>query len=103
MDGSIASFKAQGKMTLAHRAKRQAEGLVLLSSIEPIQIAFGLRRLRKQLDAGMVDAKGEDLVALAKAYVAVVEPLLRICQVPTAPKGQLAPNGSHAKPILPIA
>lgn len=75
-----------------------------MSSLEPVQIAFGLRHLRRKFDK-LIDnsEKAEELVELAKAYVIVVEPLMRLCQVPTPPRSQTPRNGTNAKPVLDMA
>lgn len=74
-----------------------------LASCEPLQVAFGLRRLRRNLEKEMDGATGEELVAIAGAYVKVIDPLLRLCQFPTAPKGKQDNGGTNAKPVLDMA
>lgn len=88
-------------MSLSHRALRASNALAAMSSLEPVQIAFGLRHLRRKFDKLIDKAeKPDELIELAKAYVIVVEPLMRLCQVPTPPKGRMESNGTKARPIL---
>jgi len=76
--------------------------LASMSALEPIQVAFGLRHLRRKMQAEMESATGSDLCDLARAYVSVIDPLLRICQVPTPPRASLPRNGDNAKPVLAL-
>ncbi len=101
----IDAISGESKLSLSHRANRNANALLSLSLVEPAQIGFGLRRLRRKLDAAIATTDaGPELCELASSYVKVIDPLLRLCQVPTPPRAMLAKgNGTNAKPVFDLS
>lgn len=88
---------------LSNRLERQMRILRAFNATEPTQVVLALRHERKRLAAASARAaQAEDTaaqVAVNAALLRTFEVGLRICQVPTAPKGQLA-SGRGAKPVL---
>jgi hypothetical protein len=87
----------------AERAHRVGKAFL---ATEPMMAALLVRRTRIALTQALQRARDTQddaaLPALTSAIATTLELGFRLCQVPTAPRGQIA-TGRNAKPIMDIA
>jgi hypothetical protein len=88
---------------LTTRATRSVRTLELIRAVEVSQIALGMRAQRKRLQELLrANAGDHDIQAqLMPHYATACDMLLRLAQVPTAPKGAL-PGMKTTKPLMDL-